>query len=268
MTEAMGWGLRQKTNERRGQAGSNRTVVVLGDSIAFGWTLDYAESYPSIVESLMNKDATGDGWRIINAGVPGDTVLMGLARYERDVQPFSPQAVIVQFGLNDGALRHTRFDAQRELVWRAQHALWAKIWFRGTRWWRRLLARIVGEDDTAVRRTSRPRVKLWVFERALDELLRRIEDDGARAFVMTLAEVPSNRVTPRQRQAYLLCDRAIRQRAVANGAILVGLSSASDRAVEEFDERSMVAADGIHLTSGGQRWVAEKVTAVLMREMI
>jgi len=263
----MGWGLRQETNDRRGETGRDRTIVVLGDSIAYGWTLDYEDSYPFIAESLLNVGRTSDRWCIVNAGVPGDTVLMGLARYDRDVKPFEPAAVIVQFGLNDGALRHTRFDAQREMVWRAQHALWAKVWFRGTRWWRRLLESIFGQDDAAVRRSARPRVKLSVFERALDELLRSIEQDGARAYVLTMTKVPDDRAPMRQRRVYLRRDRAIRERAMANGATLIDLDSGSDGVSVGFDEGSMVTEDGIHLTRGGQQWVAEKVAQVLMREM-
>ena len=38
---------------------------------------------------------------IINSGISGDSAPNGLARFERDIAPFSPDLVVVGYGLND-----------------------------------------------------------------------------------------------------------------------------------------------------------------------
>ena len=59
---------------------AERTLVVLGDSITYGWGLPYELSYPALLNRRLNEGVAGSRpWRVINAGVPGDTVLCAQA---------------------------------------------------------------------------------------------------------------------------------------------------------------------------------------------
>lgn len=79
--------------------GSPVTIAALGDSLTSGWLvkkgyLDYLQ------EMLLNKYPRTK-LNIINRGVPGDTARGGRERIEKDILTGKPDAVFVQFALND-----------------------------------------------------------------------------------------------------------------------------------------------------------------------
>ncbi|MEJ8837170.1 GDSL-type esterase/lipase family protein [Ramlibacter sp. AN1133] len=74
------------------------TVLALGDSITFGTGASADASYPAVLASLTR-------WNVVNAGVPGDTSALALARLPQLLQQHSPALVIVSIGGND-FLRH------------------------------------------------------------------------------------------------------------------------------------------------------------------
>ncbi len=73
------------------------TIVCLGDSIT-------RAGYPGELEKLL-------GFRVINAGVNGNTSREGLARLQKDVLAHKPDLVVLFFGANDG-----RVDAPKKHV--------------------------------------------------------------------------------------------------------------------------------------------------------
>lgn len=72
---------------------AGETVVALGDSLTFGYGASKQMSYP---ERLAKKT----GWKVINAGVNGDTTANVLARLEGVVQQ-KPKLVLLSIGGND-----------------------------------------------------------------------------------------------------------------------------------------------------------------------
>src|SRR6478752_5162901 len=56
------------------------TVVVLGDSIAAGYGLDPSEAYPALLQEKI--DGEGWPWKVVNAGLSGDTSAGGLRRVD------------------------------------------------------------------------------------------------------------------------------------------------------------------------------------------
>ena len=234
-----------------------RTVVALGDSIVYGWGVPHEQGFPAILERLLNQGASQEGrWRVINAGIPGDTVLMGCARYARDVTPFAPHVVIFCFGLNDAALRRTRFDAQRERLWQAQRCPWMRLRVIGECLLSRALREkggAFGEHDDALRREPRPRVRPKLFVAAFRELVRRARREGAKAYLLPMRPAPDQRLSPQQRGAYARYNELIQEVARREGAELVdgrGLK------LPPFAPETMLAEDGIHLTASGQEWLA------------
>jgi acyl-CoA thioesterase-1 len=74
-------------------------LVCFGDSLTAGYGTDLGESYPDDLQQLL--DAHGYKYRVLNAGISGDTTKDGLERIARVIARH-PQFVVVEFGGNDG----------------------------------------------------------------------------------------------------------------------------------------------------------------------
>ena len=79
---------------------SANTIVVLGDSLSAGYGVQIKSSWPSLLEnSIKNK---GLSFKVINAGISGDTTSGGLYRLPKLLSKHKPQIVILELGGNDG----------------------------------------------------------------------------------------------------------------------------------------------------------------------
>jgi acyl-CoA thioesterase-1 len=85
-------------------------IVAFGDSLTAGYGADAGESYPDYLQKYL--DAQGYRYRVINAGVSGNTTKDGLDRLD-SVVALKPAVVIVAFGGNDG-LRGLPIAATRQ----------------------------------------------------------------------------------------------------------------------------------------------------------
>lgn len=78
---------------------ATRRVVVLGDSIAAGYGLDPSEAFPALLQEKI--DAAKLPFKVVNAGVSGDTTASGLRRIDWILkQPLD--VLILELGGNDG----------------------------------------------------------------------------------------------------------------------------------------------------------------------
>jgi acyl-CoA thioesterase-1 len=81
-------------------AKANRPVIVaFGDSLTAGYGAEPGNSYPDFLQKDL--DRAGLPWRVVNAGVSGDTTTDGLNRLN-EVLGAKPRIAIVEFGGNDG----------------------------------------------------------------------------------------------------------------------------------------------------------------------
>jgi acyl-CoA thioesterase-1 len=80
-------------------AQTQKTVVVLGDSLAAGFGVDPDQAYPSLLQQKIT--AAGLPFKIINAGVSGDTTADGLGRLNWLLKR-KIDVLIVELGGNDG----------------------------------------------------------------------------------------------------------------------------------------------------------------------
>ena len=83
----------------RAQALEPRTVVFLGDSLTAGLGLARSQSYPALVEARIK--AEGLPWKVVNAGVSGDTSAGARARLDW-VFRSKPSLLFICIGSNDG----------------------------------------------------------------------------------------------------------------------------------------------------------------------
>ncbi|MBM3759518.1 MAG: arylesterase [Acidobacteria bacterium] len=74
-------------------------VVCFGDSITAGFGLEAGQTYPDVLQKLL--DAKGYKYRVVNAGVSGDTTQSGLDRIYHAMN-MNPKVTLVELGGNDG----------------------------------------------------------------------------------------------------------------------------------------------------------------------
>ncbi len=73
---------------------SGENIIAFGDSLTYGTGATRGMDYPSQLSKMISRP-------VINAGVPGDTTAMALARLQSDVLSRSPRIVLVTLGGND-----------------------------------------------------------------------------------------------------------------------------------------------------------------------
>lgn len=76
-------------------------ILVLGDSVSFGWGVSDGECYPRVLERELNRNRGSRRIEVINAGVPGYNTAMELAYLERDGLVLDPDLVLLDFVGND-----------------------------------------------------------------------------------------------------------------------------------------------------------------------
>jgi acyl-CoA thioesterase-1 len=76
-----------------------RVIVALGDSLTAGLGVARDEAYPALLEARLRRE--GFAYRVVNAGVSGDTTAGALRRLDWVLRA-QPQIVIVALGANDG----------------------------------------------------------------------------------------------------------------------------------------------------------------------
>lgn len=89
--------------------GDAPVLLALGDSLTAGLGLAQSQAWPALLQSRL--DAEGYRYRVVNAGVSGDTSAGGLARLDWQLAQ-KPALVVLELGANDGLrglpVAHTR----------------------------------------------------------------------------------------------------------------------------------------------------------------
>ena len=73
-------------------------IVAFGDSLTAGLGLSAAESYPSVLQKMLEQD--GYKYEVVNAGVSGDTSAGGLRRLDWALEG-DVRFLILELGAND-----------------------------------------------------------------------------------------------------------------------------------------------------------------------
>ncbi len=74
-------------------------VLCFGDSITAGYGLEAGQTYPDILQKLL--DSKGYAYRVVNAGISGDTTQGGVDRLN-DALKLEPRVTLLELGGNDG----------------------------------------------------------------------------------------------------------------------------------------------------------------------
>jgi len=78
-----------------------RNILVLGDSLTAGYGIVLEKSWVHLLEAQIRKNVD-ENYRVINAGISGDTTGGGLARLSQALKQHSPEILVVELGGNDG----------------------------------------------------------------------------------------------------------------------------------------------------------------------
>jgi acyl-CoA thioesterase I len=84
-------------------------VVCFGDSLTAGYGTEAGQTYPDYLQAEL--DSRGYKYRVVNAGISGNTTKDGLERVN-SIIAMKPSVVVVEFGGNDG-LRGLRIEDTR-----------------------------------------------------------------------------------------------------------------------------------------------------------
>lgn len=90
-------------------AQDDRVIVAFGDSLTAGYGVAPEESYPALLGARLRE--AGYRYRVINAGVSGDTTAGGLRRVDWALK-LKPEIALVELGAND-ALRGQDLEKTR-----------------------------------------------------------------------------------------------------------------------------------------------------------
>ena len=74
-------------------------IIAFGDSLTAGYGLQQQESYPSLLQKMI--DADGFKYEVVNAGVSGDTSAGGVRRIDWSLDAGNVRFVILELGAND-----------------------------------------------------------------------------------------------------------------------------------------------------------------------
>ena len=126
------------------QAAHRFRVAALGDSFTFGFGVEEKETFPSVLQDLLNRSpsASGQWFEVMNFGVVGYSTRDEAIVLEKKALGFHPQGIIIGYVLNDPEIDprlslHKYFDPP--VWWRRSHLLrllhlgWntVQVWIHG-----------------------------------------------------------------------------------------------------------------------------------------
>jgi len=263
------WALRRRARHRRRDwntpllsppDGKALRIVVLGDSIAYGYGLEPHQAWPALLAQKLHQAYPQAKWQVINASVAGHTVADAYIRYNEHVLAYQPHLLLIAFGINDCRRVRRMNDTRRMKIFaRHEQRWWGQSYLlRGlfNRLWPIPRATVVNETALA----PEPRIPLARFTQILAWLAQQSHRHGTQPALLTL---PPIRPHPHIYHAHEFAhwqeySAAIRQVARSQDVPVIELS-------HEFPTPQAWLADGVHLSQQGQQLIADRVWAALQR---
>jgi lysophospholipase L1-like esterase len=79
----------------------DRRIAIFGDSITEGYFVDDENTYPSLLQAMLDESFPAGGYEVINAGHGGGSIPCEYTILRKLVLPRRPKLVVVQFCTND-----------------------------------------------------------------------------------------------------------------------------------------------------------------------
>jgi acyl-CoA thioesterase-1 len=81
-------------------AAETKTMLFFGDSLTAGYGLDPDEAFPALIQKKLDTEI-GPGWKVVNAGLSGETTAGGLRRLDWILRQ-RVDVFVIELGANDG----------------------------------------------------------------------------------------------------------------------------------------------------------------------
>jgi len=94
------------------RAASEPIILAFGDSLTAGYGVRPEQAYPALLQERLR--AAGYAYRVVDAGVSGDTTAGGLRRVDWALK-LRPEIAIIELGANDGLRGKPAGDIQANL---------------------------------------------------------------------------------------------------------------------------------------------------------
>jgi lysophospholipase L1-like esterase len=91
-------------------------IVVMGDSVSFGYGVEEAEAYPQVLEELLSELVPNSQIEVVNLSVGGYNAYNEAKLLEGVGQSYEPDLVLVQFCINDLNDPTVHFDKQTRIA--------------------------------------------------------------------------------------------------------------------------------------------------------
>jgi len=162
-------------------------ILAIGDSCTWGWRVAQDESYPAVLQRLLDERYGGGKEQVINAGVPGYSSYRGLLYLRERGLELKPAIVIVGYGFNDmsaGGDDEVRIAQNRRLMplLLADDFLIQNIGiYRWARW-------RMSQADSRSRDWAK-RVPPDKYERNLREIVTLARQHGAKVMLINFTEL-------------------------------------------------------------------------------
>ncbi len=256
LVEVSGLGLRDPREDFQKPPGVSR-ILCLGDSSTFGFYVEAGESYPQVLETLLNQGAGRTEFEVVNAGVPGYGNLQMMRYFTLEGRKFRPDVVVMPVSPNNCNARYNAGDhavmdgsrggsfLSRVSGWMERSRLYASL--------RRAIrtARHAGgkPDRTASRLT------FGEFEKDVREFREVCRESGAK-LVLLLLPYDSGKMAQKE-SGPCFRDFLRRARGLRLGDMAV-LSLEFPEAAPPGNAGPLLI-DEVHPTPAGHRWIAEKL---------
>jgi hypothetical protein len=77
-------------------------IIALGDSVTFGLGVDRNESYPAVLERMLNANTSGNlKFEVLNFGVRGFTMYQKVELFKKKALIYKPDLIIIQWWDDD-----------------------------------------------------------------------------------------------------------------------------------------------------------------------
>lgn len=173
-------------------------ILAVGDSCTWGWRVAQDQSYPAVLQRVLDGRTNPAPYQVLNAGVPGYTSYQGLVYLREKGLALKPGVIIAGFGFNDA---NELGDVEEQIAFERRFLplmrlddllLQRSLFYRWMRW--RTAPVEAGDDagsmpaqksDRERRNTLGPRVPLTKYVANLDEIARSARDQGARLVLLS-----------------------------------------------------------------------------------
>jgi lysophospholipase L1-like esterase len=190
-------------------------ILVLGDSITFGWGVPIEDSYPKVLERLLNADEPGR-YQVLNGGVGNYTTSRIIALYRYELHKYGAQVVVFSFYLNNA---NETPDSRLQFLFDTPLEFPVFLWSR----LQRVASRYgVGPDfDEYYRQLYREGTPS--YERFKGELLGFLEELEAQGRKVVVVSIPDVRHLTEPRYRYAGITERVRAVAAQAGAPFLDL---------------------------------------------